>query len=241
MRLFTLFVCTSAAVIACSSSDSTPSDGSPHPRDSVDPVDPADSGASGDAGAGGGPGSSLTCASYSYCTSMAVATYKGQSIPQATGGTIPDGLYRLAWVLASKGTGIDKIGEPGVGYLFSGGQFLGLGFGEGYVGTFKTTGSKLELTTTSACDSPTGIKREGSPPGPRSFDYKVDGDTLYLVSDNNPSNARVFVKSQSLCKGVAQVPATPGDSLSCHVQNCGCSEAANKPADASVCKFVSGG
>jgi hypothetical protein len=178
---------------------------------------------------------------YTFCSSKSVARYGTTSLPAANGGTIADGMYRLAYVLDTKATHVTKDDSQGYAYLFNGGQYVGVGFGEGSVGSFTATSGDnagISFTPSASCDSAAGTP-ESTTRKPWTKSYAVDGaGTLYLFDG---ATAHVLIKVPSLCSGVDAAPDAPGDSYTCHVQNCACAEAANAAADATVCTYVAGG
>ena len=89
-------------------------------------------------------------------------------------------------------------------------------------------------------------ERLGDESGDLEFEYVVDSaGNLNLLSTVSSSSGtwtkvRVYKKVDSLCGFVSSVPDEPGDSYSCDVTNCGCSEAIEGPADQDTCDYISG-
>ena len=202
-----------------------------------------------DGGTGGGDGSvvggPLTCLSYTWCGSGTVKQYNGQTLPTTRGGIIADGLYREAYILAEKGTGT-TFGDYGGAFLFRNGSARELG-SLGRVGTFTTTATTLSIAYASNCDDQSGKTTSASMATDVS-EYFVDAQgQLFLFYKSTGSSgtqtvAHVYKPQAKLCANLPQsVPATPGDSYTCNVTNCGCTEASNGPAEPQTCKFVHGG
>ncbi len=193
---------------------------------------------------GGGGGSDLTCESYAWCGSGNVTQWNGQTLPTPRGGSIPDGLYRQAYRLAELGKGT-SFGGYGSAILFRNGRVRDLD-SLGSVGTFTTSGNMLVIQRETNCDNDTG--KAGSATTTKSEkEYWVDPNgQLFLFSQSTGSAgtqtvASVFRKVDALCKDLPKsVPATPGDSFTCTVTNCGCTEASPGPANQKTCDFVHG-
>lgn len=233
-----------SVLAACSSSsDSTPDPGSS--GTSGNPGDPKNPNADAGPGADGAAADSLTCLSHTWCGSGSVTRWNGQTLPTARGGTIPDGLYREAYILAEKGTGT-TFGDYGSAMQFRGGAVRTLG-GLSKIGTFTSAGGKLSVTYASYCDDETG--KVGDPLTTKAeIDYLVDGQGQLMIFEKSSGSAgpqttaTVYLRQASLCGNLPKaVPTAPGDSFVCKVTNCGCTEASNGPASAQVCKFVHGG
>jgi hypothetical protein len=193
-----------------------------------------------------GAGAQLTCLSHTWCDSHEVTRWNGQTLPAQTGGTIPDGLYREAYLLAPQGTGM-TFGDYPDAFLLQAGEFRSLG-ALGGLGTYTTTsGNPAQLTfvNTTSCNDETG-ENTGSSNYQRQFTYLVDSGYLFLFEQETGSVtqtiARAYKRVQSLCGEVADsVPTTPGDSFTCHTTNCGCTEGVNAVADHDTCVYVHGG
>lgn len=209
-------------------------------------------GASGGSPGGGGSSSqgseALSCMSRTWCASGSVLEYGGQAIGKPAGGAIPDGTYRLGYVLSPKGSGT-SFGDYANGFVIQGTSILD--FTLGTLGTFKTEGSNLILERKADCNSRTG-ERDGDDSGSETWSYSIDASgNFHRFSEvtsyggaGGPekwTKEEVYVPVQSLCGYVTEPPSQPGDSFYCDVTNCGCTEGVNKPADPDICKFVSGG
>ena len=178
---------------------------------------------SGDDGGGDDGGdpdaaAALVCSDFAYCSTYSVIEYEGVP-PQPAGGTIPDGVYRLAWSVED-----DPDTENGQdyaeAYLFAGGQFISR-FARGRV---SKSGTTLTLTDEQYCSL-------GTPGDPATtsitYPYSVDGDRLMLFSEVTDGTTTwrkmyVYVRTDAPCTTVANDPATPGDSYACRVINCVC-------------------
>jgi hypothetical protein len=234
-----------SVLAACSSS--TAGDGGDGPgtkepaRNGSDAGDDPSDAQAGDAA----PADPLTCLSHTWCGSGEVTRWKGQVLPTARGGAIPDGLYRQAYILSEKGKGTE-FGDYEGGLQIRDGYLRTYG-GLSKVGTFTAANGKLSVAYTANCDDGTGATGSAST-AKDEIDYLVDArGQLFLFATTTGSagaqtEARVYLPQQSFCGNLPKaVPTEPGDSFVCHVTNCGCTEADNGPASAQVCKFVHGG
>ncbi len=235
-----------SVLAACSSStsDSTPDPGantSPNNGNNNGNPEPGDASTREDSPTA----DPLTCLSHTWCGSGSVTQWNGQVLPTARGGAIPDGLYRQAYILAEKGTGT-TFGDYGAGLQFRKGSIRSFG-GLSKVGTFTVSAGKLAVAYTSSCDDGSGATGTASTEK-EDIDYLVDANGQLFVfyassgSAGNQTVAHVYLPQASFCGNLPKaVPTAPGDSFVCKVQNCGCTEATNGPANAQTCKFVHGG
>jgi hypothetical protein len=196
MRLRRLFVSFFASVLtlACSSAD----DGSPtNPGGASSPAGQPDGASPGEGGGGAtnGPGETgLSCDAIAWCTSWSAASPEIVDPPELTGGTVPDGVYRL-----EEGTfGADA-------YVFEGSNVVSVGslYANDF-GTFTTSGNELTMTLTKRCDyqGESDVKN-----GPATYRFAVKGDDLFLAyvydgSENPPRRYRRMPPTE-LCQSSA--------------------------------------
>lgn len=182
----------------------------------------------------------LSCLSHTWCKAGTVTHWNGISAGANAGGEIKDGLYRLAYTFSSKGTGTTK-GEAGSAYLFQDGRIRGFSAGgTGFIGTYKIADTKIVIKQESRCDDATGAELSASAEPSLTF-FATDSElriiTLRVTGDgSSESFVKVYQRRTSLCGGLpSSAPASPGDSFVCSGAKCGCAEAENAPADATVC------
>tara|TARA_R110002073_G_scaffold74100_2_gene181079 strand:+ start:74418 stop:75164 length:747 start_codon:yes stop_codon:yes gene_type:complete len=199
-----------------------------------------------DGGGGGGTDSStqsgLTCSSLALCTSFDVKQFLGED-EVATGGSIADGTYVLAWEVTS-----DPSEDASEGYyssvsalVISGGEYVGAGFSYEGAGTISTSGTTLTLHKKRSC----GLGEDfGESDYTSEFEYTATSDRLILHSPVQSSNGlewinqRVFLRrgADQICTTVADEPTSPGESAQCHVSNCYCNVAENGTVDNDLCQ-----
>ncbi len=190
-----------------------------------------------DGGGGGGSDAAskpLSCSSLAWCTNYTVHNYVG-SYPGATGGSIMNGTYRLAYEISGGGGG----SSSDHGFVISGHQVVGIGSTGDGVGVLTTSGNTLTIRSTEACD------RTGRSIGPREPNIVIE--YLYTATSNEIRLFRTFnsgeavyvyrLVSGSFCDPVPSEPATPEDSYLCRETNCKCAEAKEAVLSPQACTF----
>ncbi len=205
-----------------------------------------DDGGDGD-GDGDGDGAdaaveALSCGSLALCTSHEVKRFIAQpGTPQ--GGTIADGTYVFAWQSELRANPDDRS----EGYfssvqsiVFSGGTWLGAGFGFEERGTYRTDGNNLTLTATNNCFLGS---EDGDGEREISWPYTAQGNELRLFSAITSGNEEwvrenVYLRSDatSICNVVENEPTAPGPSAQCQVSNCYCNVAQGQTIDRDSCE-----
>ncbi len=170
----------------------------------------------------------LTCKSIALCTTYDVKTFIGD-VPAPSGGTVKDGLYRLAYVLDP--SNIDE--DPGYhadldALMIRGSYYNWAGFFRDGVGTFSTSGQTITFKESQNCERGTDgssstqmleYKFTASDSELRIFSHVsrsdgVEWDSMYVYK-------RTSAPSE-VCDTVSSEPSQPGDSADCHVTNCAC-------------------
>lgn len=172
--------------------------------------------------------SSLACADFAYCSTYDVHVYPGQ-VPAPAGGNIANGVYRRAWQVEPEGaSGLTQADAMAI--MIADGSYVGGVIGSR--GTLTANGTHLTLNAAASCHL-------GEDLGPASFreeyEFTADRDHLYLFSEYSSSdgssfvNMDVWVRTNRVCETVTAVPEAPGDSYTCNVVNCICSEGQGSP------------
>jgi len=167
----------------------------------------------------------LACKDLAYCSTYEINQYNG-TIDTPAGGTIADGVYRLAYKVnpASAGQSNDTFGDYAEVWRFQAGTYVNSSiWGRG---TFTTSGTTMTQNEVAGCD----LGSEGTAStATRMYTYTALPDRIVFfdqVSGNGMmwTAMRVFLKVDDMCKTVTTVPTTPGDSYRCTVSNCACNE-----------------
>ncbi len=179
---------------------------------------------------GATPAVPLTCKSVALCTTHDVKTFTVATLPVAGGGTVADGVYRLAYDLIPNDIGEQPGYFDGLDVLqVRGKHYNWAGFHRDELGTFTTAGTTLTFQQTRDCDRGT----DGEPTT-RTVEYRYTASAteLHLYSrvmrSDGVSWDKVYVYKRTaspdeVCRTVPSDPAAPGDSARCTVSNCACS------------------
>jgi hypothetical protein len=167
----------------------------------------------------------LACKDLAYCSTYEINQYNG-TVDTPAGGTVADGIYRLAYLVnpASAGQGNDTFGDYAEVWRFQAGTFVNSDiWGRG---TFTTSGTSMMQSEVASCN----LGAEGSSStSTRTYTYTALPDRIEFFDQVSGGGMtwtamRVFLKVDNMCTTVNTVPTTPGDSYRCAVQNCACNE-----------------
>jgi len=171
------------------------------------------------------PAPALACKDLAYCSTYEINQYDG-TIDTPAGGTVADGIYRLAYNVnpASAGQGNDTFGDYAEVWRFQAGTFVNSDiWGRG---TFTTSGTTMTQNEVSGCY----LGTEGTAStSMRTYTYTALPDRIVFFDQVSNGSMmwtamRVFLKVNDMCTTVSTVPTTPGDSYRCTVSNCACNE-----------------
>ncbi|NOJ77533.1 hypothetical protein [Myxococcus xanthus] len=161
-------------------------------------------------GGGGGGGNALQCSAVGWCTTWSADTNEVTNAPPLTGGTLREGTYRV---------------EQGIGYdaamVLRGNSVILLGGSwNNYLGTWKVSNGKLELTRASSCDDYSEGPLDNLVTEVHSF--AVRGDELF-TQDQDDSRGTIlrWKRVNDLCEESA--------SFKCRGSVCSCATTTNKP------------
>lgn len=175
----------------------------------------------------------LTCESIAMCTTYEVKTFTG-TVPTPAGGTIKNGLYRLAYNVIPSGIDGEDEGYSDTldAILIEGNQF-----NWDNLGTFSTSGTEITFNDTRRCDRGTD---EGEAMNTWTYKYTATATELHIFDHVSRSDGVEWEKMNvyklvsdpgEVCDTVSAEPSTPGDSATCNVLNCGCSFSVNGTVD----------
>lgn len=179
-----------------------------------------------------GPGTSLQCSDFAFCSTYDVNTYIAPNTTP-TGGTVVDGIYRLAWVIDPPESGRQAGTEYGEAFRVRGNQFV---YGEnGGRGTLTFSDIHVTFRETGRCELG---KDYGETDTEVEYEYTATRDQLTLYAEIQVGGGRqwireyVYVRVEDACLTVANPPSTPGDSYRCEVANCVCRQAVGGTVEA---------
>jgi hypothetical protein len=169
----------------------------------------------------------LTCKSAALCTTYEVKTFVTTQ-PAPSGGSIRDGLYRLAYDLVPANADVQAGYYDELDALeIRGGSYVWTGLFRDHMGTVATSGTSATFMHSQNCHL-------GAPGDPASrtdtYQYTATASELDLyatVTEGTKSWLKMYVyvpdPGAGVCGTVSAEPTTPGDSAMCTVTNCACS------------------
>lgn len=179
------------------------------------------------------PPKALTCGSLAFCTTYDVKTFI-DTVPAPAGGTLRDGIYRLAYTIDPASTGdtpgyhldLDLLEIQGTSYNWA-------GFLRDHIGTVATSDTTVTFQKTSTCSG----GRDGEATTDKlDYKYTATAGELDLFSHVMRSDGtqwdRLYAYKRvaspdEACATVTGDPQTPADSAQCRVTNCACHIAIN--------------
>jgi len=173
------------------------------------------------------PPQPLACNAFAYCSTYSVHKYIG-TVAAPAGGTIADGVYRLAWEIDPDNVNEDPGQDYAEAMLIRGTQFVR--GDSGGRGSIVISGSHLTFQSVAHC---TGGTDDGPSTDKLDYDYTAAGDQLSLFGQVSRSDGvkwtrqHVWLRVGDVCQTVANQPTDPGDSYMCRVSNCACVTAMN--------------
>ncbi|AGC47303.1 lipoprotein [Myxococcus stipitatus DSM 14675] len=161
-----------------------------------------------DDGEDGGGGSALQCSAVGWCSTWYPTSREVANPPALTGGTLADGLYRMA-----------QGSHHSQAMLIQGKSILLIGRSwSNFVGTWKADGGKLTVSVTGNCDE----LEEKRMTTQFTYAFAVQGNTVYLQDLETEGRPVLgFQKVSSLCEETA--------TFTCDSRICSCITTTNKP------------
>lgn len=134
-------------------------------------------------------------------------------IPAPAGGTITNGIYRLAWGVRSDGQATNDVSMDG--FIVRGSQYLNSSAiaSVGNRGTFTTNGTNVTFTSLESCFG-SSTDPDASPDGPITQPYTATSSLIYLFGDAWVYAYEKVSDPNELCETVSE-PSTPGYSATC--------------------------
>ncbi|NTX67321.1 hypothetical protein HUA74_42395 [Myxococcus sp. CA051A] len=134
-------------------------------------------------------GGALQCHAVSWCSNMSVDDTEVTNAPALTGGTLPDGLYRLEQGLGARST---------EAMLIKGSSFIHLEqVWDNTLGTWKVADGKLVMTRATSCDASGESSLESNQDV---FTFAVRGDELFTRYDDVDQSVRRWKRVSDLCE-----------------------------------------
>lgn len=156
----------------------------------------------------------IACDAVTWCTTWDADRSKVEPVPELSGGSIADGLYRL-----QQGT------FSSAALLIQGGRVLYIEDNYNQEGQWRIDGNTLTTSYTQRCGD--GLELDNDWDFEISYEFLADGDKLYL-KDKSCSNGsgdtdaciRMYQRVSDLC--------SEDQYFSCRVSNCACLTRQNK-------------
>ncbi|MGE3459800.1 MAG: hypothetical protein AB7O24_32120, partial [Kofleriaceae bacterium] len=118
----------------------------------------------------------LQCSDFAYCSTYDVKSYIAP-VPAPAGGSISDGLYRLAWTVDPPEAGIDPGTDYADAFRIDGEHFV---FGDyGGRGTLSIAGTQITLHNIAHCANGEEV---GTPDPVRTYEFTATTDQISLYS-----------------------------------------------------------
>lgn len=189
---------------------------------------------------GGDQTAELTCDALALCTTHEVKTFL-EEVPEAAGGKIQDGFYRLAWKVESHDNeDFAGYGQNVEGLRIGGDQFVWAGFAHDERGKLKFDGVNITFEHTHYCN----LGEEGDTSTySDDYQYTATADRLDLfgtgsIGGEDYTYQLVFLRTDDpneICDKVESEPASQGPSADCFVTNCGCVVTVGEVIDRDIC------
>ena len=169
----------------------------------------------------------LTCQSIALCTTYDTKVFIGK-VPAPEGGSVRDGLYRLAWAMDPDNIDEDPSYDDLDALEIRGQYFNWAGSFRDNIGAIATAGTTMTFKKSQLCER--GSDGSSSTDS-LEYKYTATGNELRLFSHIRRSDGvewdrmKVYVLTSSpadVCKTVSSEPSAPGDSAICRVTNCAC-------------------
>jgi hypothetical protein len=153
-----------------------------------------------------GDGSALQCHALGWCTNMSVDDTEVTNAPALSGGSLPEGLYRLE-------QGFDV--EYAEAMLFKGNTVILLEqVWTNYLGTWKVNAGKLEVTRASTCDD--FSNRPLREPYTEIYSFAGRGDELFTQREgDDPKVTLRWKRVSDLCEASTSFKCRGGGSCTC--------------------------